>query len=58
MADSGAAAQIIHNDLGRTKDLIAAAVASLSHFQDDPIGLARVVPHVDGLVPARIKRPT
>ena len=51
-------AQIIHNDLGWTKDLIAAAVATLSDFEDDLIGLAWVVPHGNSLVPVGIEGPT
>jgi hypothetical protein len=50
-------AQIIHNDLGRTKDLIAARVATLSHFEDDLIELAWVVPHENSLVPVGIEGP-
>ena len=45
-------AQIIHNDLGRTKDLIAARVAALSHFKDDLIGLSRIVRMLPIYVPA------
>jgi hypothetical protein len=48
-------AQIIYNDSGWTKDRIAAAVTTLRHFEDDPIGLARVVPHGNSLVPAGIE---
>ena len=51
-------AQIIHNDLGRTKDLIAAAVAALGDFEDDLIGLAWVMPHGNRLVPVGIEGPT
>ena len=50
-------AQIIHNDLGRTKDRIAAAVATLSHFENGPIGPAWVVPHGNSLVPVGIEGP-
>jgi len=57
MTDSGAMAQVVHNDLGRTKDLIAAPVATLGDFEDDMIGLAGVVPHKDGIVPVGIERP-
>jgi hypothetical protein len=42
-------AQIIDNDLGRAKDLIAAAVATLGDFKDDPVGPAWVVPHGNSL---------
>ena len=58
MTDSWGIAQIIHNDLGWTKDLIAAAVATLSNFEDDLIGLAGVVSYRNGLVPVRIEGPT
>ncbi len=51
-------AQIIHNDLGWTKDRIAAAVATLSNFEDGLIGLAWVTPHENSLVPAGIEGPT
>ena len=51
-------AQIIYNNLGWTKHLIAAAVAALSNFEDDLIGLARVMPHRNGLVPVRIEGAT
>ena len=51
-------AQIVHNDLGWTKDLIAATITTLSHFENDLIGLAWVVPHGNGLVPVRIEGPT
>ena len=48
-------AQIIHNDLGRTKHFVAAAVAALGDFEDDVIGLAWVVPHGNRLVPVGIE---
>ena len=51
-------AQVIYNDLGWTKDRIAAAVATLSHFENDPIGLARVAPHEDSFVLVGIEGPT
>jgi hypothetical protein len=38
-------AQIIHNDLGRTKHFVAVAVAMLGDFKDNMIGLAAVMPH-------------
>jgi hypothetical protein len=38
-------AQIVHNDLGRTKHSVAVAVAMLDDFEDDMIGLAKVIPH-------------
>ena len=41
----GGMAQIIHNDLGRTKHFITAAVAMLDDFEDAMIGLAAVMPH-------------
>jgi hypothetical protein len=57
-AGSGGRAQIIHNDLGRTKHFVAAAVATLDDFEDDMIGLAAVVPQRNGFVPVRIEGPT
>ena len=50
-------AQIIHNDLGRTKNFVAATVATLSNFEDDLIGLAAVMPHGNGLMPVGIEGP-
>ena len=38
-------AQIVHNDLGRTKHFVAVAVTMLDDFKDDKIGLAAVIPH-------------
>jgi hypothetical protein len=38
-------AQIVHNDLGRTKHFVAVAVAMLDDFKDDMIALAAVAPH-------------
>jgi len=58
MTDSGRMAQVVHNDLGRTKDRIAVAVATLSDFEDDMIGLAGVVPHENVIVPIRIEGPS
>jgi hypothetical protein len=58
MTDSGGITQIIHNDLGWTKDLVAAAVATLCHLEDASIGPAWVAPHGDGLVPMGIEGPT
>jgi hypothetical protein len=57
MRDSGEIAQIIYNDLGWTKDLIAAAVATLNNFEEDLIGLAWVIPHGNSLVPVGIEGP-
>ena len=48
-------AEVIHNDLGWTKDRIAAAVATPSHFEDGLIGLAWIAPHENSLVPAGIE---
>jgi hypothetical protein len=55
MTASGEIAQIIYNDLGWTKDLIAAAVATLKNFEDDLIGLAWVVPYGNSFVPVGIE---
>jgi hypothetical protein len=38
-------AQIIHNDLSRTKHFVTTAVAMLDDCEDDMIGLATVMPH-------------
>ncbi len=48
-------APVIHHDLGRTKDCIATAVATLSYFEDGPIGPAWVVPYGNSLVPVGIE---
>jgi hypothetical protein len=57
MTASGEIVQIIYNDLGWTKDLIAEAVAMLNNFEDDLIGLAWVVPHGNSLMPVGIEGP-
>jgi len=49
--------QIIYNDLGRSKDFVAAAVATLGDFEHDMIGLAWVMPHGNSLVPVGIEGP-
>ena len=51
-------AQRVHNDLGRTKHFVAAAVAMLQDFEYDMIGLAAVLPHGNCLMPVRIERLT
>jgi len=51
----GKAAEIIHNDLGRTKHLVPAAIAALGNLQDDMIRLGRVMAHDNGLLPVRIE---
>jgi hypothetical protein len=38
-------AQIVHNDLGRTKQFVAVAIAMLDDFKDDITALAAVMPH-------------
>ena len=48
-------AQIIHDDFGRTKHFVAAAVATLDDFENDLIGLAGFVPQRNGLVPVGIE---
>jgi hypothetical protein len=57
MTASGEIAQIIYNDLGWTKNLIAATVATLNNFEDDLVGLVWVVPHGNSLVPKGIEGP-
>ena len=47
--------QIVHNDLGHAKNLVAAAVTTLGDFEDALIGLREIVPHKDSLLPVRIE---
>ena len=49
--------QIIHNDVGWAKDLVAAAVPTPGDLEDDMVGLYGVVPHHNGLVPFGIEGP-
>ena len=48
--------QNIYNDLGRTEDLIAEAVAAMRNFKNDLIGLVRIMPRTNRLVTVRIER--
>jgi hypothetical protein len=49
-------ARIVHNDLGWAKHFVSAAVTALDDFEDDVIGLPRIVPYSDSLVPVRVER--
>jgi flagellar basal body rod protein FlgF len=49
---------MVYNHLGRTENLIAATVSSLRDVENDLIGLMRVMPHANRLVPVRIERLT
>jgi hypothetical protein len=55
MMDSRRAIQVIHNDLGRSKDLIAAAVTTLRNLKNNLIRLEWIMPHGNGFVQVRIK---
>ena len=52
---SRGAIQVIHNDLGRSKDLITAAVTTLRNLKNNMIRLEWIMPHRNSFVLVRIK---